>query len=133
MIYAVHIINKAGGLAYNKDFNDGLQRLSSNDYLIFAGTFHGIHAITSKISPVPSSSGIEMLETEAFRIHCYQTLTGLKFLLITDPTHQQADVHMRKLYEIYADYATKNPFFTPEMPIRCDKFDQALAKMVASA
>lgn len=76
MIYSVHIINKAGGLGYQRDFNDGLQRLSSNDYLVLAGTFHGIHAIASKISPVSGSSGVEMLETETFKMHCHQTLTG---------------------------------------------------------
>lgn len=41
MIYSLYIINKAGGLVYQKDFNDGLAKLSSNEYLVLAGTFHG--------------------------------------------------------------------------------------------
>lgn len=36
-----------------------------------------VHAITSKISPVPNSSGIEMLEAENFKLYCFQTLTGM--------------------------------------------------------
>lgn len=36
------IINKAGGLIYNRTFQEGgLNQLSSNDYLVIAGTFHG--------------------------------------------------------------------------------------------
>jgi len=132
MIYAIYIINKAGGLAYQKNFNDGLQKLSSNDYLVLAGTFHGVHAITSKISPQPSSSGIELLECDAFKIHCFQTQTGTKFLLITDPNHQSAEIQLRRLYELYADYVMKNPFHTPEMPVRSEKFDLKLTKMVAT-
>jgi len=41
MIYSLLIINKAGGLIYNREYNEGLSRLSSNDYLVLAGTFHG--------------------------------------------------------------------------------------------
>lgn len=43
---------------------------------LFSLAPYSVHAITSKISPVPGSSGIEMLETDTFRIHCFQTLTG---------------------------------------------------------
>jgi hypothetical protein len=88
MIYSLLIINKAGGLIYNREYNEG-SRLSSNDYLVLAGTFHGyhpnfrlskadvvfsVHAITARISPVPDSSGLEVLETDAFRLQCFQTL-----------------------------------------------------------
>ncbi|CAG8629779.1 3418_t:CDS:2, partial [Diversispora eburnea] len=77
MIYSLYIINKAGGLIYQKDFNEGLAHLSSNEYLVLAGTFHGVHAITSQISPVKnsSSSGLEVLEADTFKLYCYQTLT----------------------------------------------------------
>lgn len=76
MIYSIYIVNKAGGLVFQKNFSDGLQTLSSNDYLILAGTFHGVHAISRQISPVYGSSGIEVLETSTFTLRCFQTLTG---------------------------------------------------------
>jgi len=44
MIYSLLIINKAGGLIYNREYNEGLSRLSSNDNLVLAGTFHGYFA-----------------------------------------------------------------------------------------
>lgn len=41
-VFALIIINKAGGLIYNKNFSDaGLNKISTNDYLVLAGTFHG--------------------------------------------------------------------------------------------
>ncbi|KAG9640808.1 hypothetical protein KCU77_g5752, partial [Aureobasidium melanogenum] len=46
VVFALLVINKAGGLIYNRTFAPGLQQLNSNDYLILAGTFHGIHAIS---------------------------------------------------------------------------------------
>lgn len=41
-VFALIIINKAGGLIYNRTFHDGgLNKISTNDYLVLAGTFHG--------------------------------------------------------------------------------------------
>lgn len=35
-----------------------------------------LFAIGSQLSPEQGSSGIEMLETDTFKLHCFQTLTG---------------------------------------------------------
>ncbi|KAI9317516.1 Sybindin-like protein [Dichotomocladium elegans] len=130
MIYSLYIINKAGGLVYQKDFTNNLEKLSSNEYLVLAGTFHGVHAIASQISPVHNSSGIEMLEAGNFRLYCFQTLTDTKFLMLTSPQQTNIDPYMKKIYDIYSDFVMKNPFHTPEMPIRSDQFDQTLLKFI---
>ncbi|CAG8499152.1 1295_t:CDS:2 [Paraglomus occultum] len=134
MIFSVYIINKAGGLIYQKDFNEGLAKLTSNEYLVLAGTFHSVHAITSKISPVRNvtSTGLEVLEADTFKLCCYQTLTGTKFLIIADPNHPNIDNVLRRAYDIYSDYVMKNPFYAPEMPIRSELFDLNLAKLIKS-
>lgn len=41
-VFSLVIINKAGGLIYNKNFHEtGLKKISTNDFLVLAGTFHG--------------------------------------------------------------------------------------------
>lgn len=133
MLHAILIINKAGGLIYNRDFGTGINKLTSNEYLVLAGTFHGIHAITSQISPVSNSTGLELLESDTgLTVYCYQSPTGLKFIIFTDsaagiPSHELTCL---KLYEIYADYAMKNPFYTAEMPIRAELFDANISRFV---
>ncbi|KAL3417628.1 Transport protein particle subunit trs23 [Phlyctema vagabunda] len=142
-VYALIIINKAGGLIYQKDFASGLNKLNINDYLVLAGTFHGVHAITTRLNPLQDQishrnsqssdrpeppSGIEVLETENFRLQCFQTLTGTKFLLFTEPQQANVDTIQRKIYELYADFVMKNPFYQMEMPVRCEAFDRGLAK-----
>lgn len=130
MILSIYILNKAGGLVFQRDFNGGLNRMSSNDYLVLAGTFHSVHALTSKISPKPGSSGLLQLQAESFTMHCSQTLTGLKFLVFTDAQPGRPGIFMRTLYELYSDYVMKNPFYQLEMPIRCEAFDEALLRHV---
>ena len=132
------IINKAGGLIYNHTFAPGLQKLDSNDYLILAGTFHGIHAISRSINPAPPATqapgarkppttGIQSLESSHFRLTCFQTPTGVKFMLFTSPEQPNTDLVVRRCYEIYADFVMKNPFYSLEMPVRVEKFERALA------
>lgn len=80
-------------------------------------------AIPSRPEP---SSGLEVLESENFRLQCFNTLTGTKFLLFTDTMQANVDVAMRKVYDLYSDYVMKNPFYQLEMPIRCESFDRKL-------
>lgn len=106
-------------------------------------TSHSMHAITARLSPTPPvpnplpastapspfinrATGIEVLESSHFRIQCFQTQTGTKFLLFTEPQQPNVDTMIKKIYELYADYVMKNPFYTVEMPIRCEKFDRGL-------
>ncbi len=55
VVYALIIINKAGGLIYQRDFADGLNKLSVNDYLVLAGTFHGYPSHPRPMPPILTS------------------------------------------------------------------------------
>lgn len=41
VVFALFIISKSGGLIYNREFHTGMSKLTSNDYLMLAGSFHG--------------------------------------------------------------------------------------------
>jgi hypothetical protein len=75
-------------------------------------------------------SGLEVLESENFRMQCFTTLTGIKFLLFTDTTQANVDLTMRRVYDMYTDYVMKNPFYQLEMPVRCDMFDRKLGSYI---
>lgn len=109
-----------------------------------------VHAITARVNPlkslmysqhqqtiptaggvpVPSRpdppSGLEVLESENFRLQCFNTLTGTKFLLFTDNLQPNVDLTMHKVYDLYSDFVMKNPFYQLEMPIRCEAFERKL-------
>lgn len=44
-------------------------------------------------------------------------------MVVTEPKQQNIEHLLCKLYEMYADYALKNPFYSLEMPIRCEQFE----------
>ncbi|KAI9571403.1 TRAPP complex subunit Trs23 [Boletus coccyginus] len=132
VVFGLWVINKAGGLVYQRNFADGLAQLTSNEYLVLAGTLHGIHAITSRLSPTGFSSGAQVIEGESFKMTIFLTATGTKFVLLTSLSEPTTESVLQKVYEAYADAVMKNPFYTPEMPIRNDGFDTRITALIGT-
>jgi len=125
----MYVISKSGGLIYNKDFAD-IAKVDTNDALRLASIWHSLHAIAGQLSPVPGCTGIELLEAETFNLHCFQTLTGTKFLLVVEPNAPYIPAVLQRIYELYADYVLKNPFYEVEQVIKCELWDEALEALV---
>lgn len=51
-------------------------KMTTNEKIFLASMFYPLFAIASQLSPEPKSSGIEILEADTFKLHCFQTLTG---------------------------------------------------------
>lgn len=47
-------------------------------------------------------------------------------MLFTDPLAPNVDSLMKGVYERYADFVMKNPFYQLEMPVRVEAFDRSL-------
>lgn len=92
-IHSLWVINKAGGLVFSRSYTgtqqltlmgntdklDTLPPLALNDLLILAGTLHGIHAITARLSPAPPPgppAGLQSFEAEGWGGSVYLTATG---------------------------------------------------------
>lgn len=101
-------------------------KMTTNEKIFLASMFYPLFAIASQLSPEPKSSGIEVLEADTFKMHCFQTLTGVKFMVVADTLQIGLDLLLRKIYELYSDFVLKNPFYSLEMPIRCELFDKNL-------
>ncbi|KAK6457883.1 Longin-like domain-containing protein [Scheffersomyces xylosifermentans] len=183
-VYSIYILNKAGGLIYQNDVNAGLNKLSANDYLVLAGTLHGVHAISARLNPTingkdttseanasPNAqilttgrfqdsngnrSGLHSIETDLFNLYVFQSLTGIKFIVITSPnpvvyniqtvkkredviaskgelnkSYEEANGVFKQLYVIYSDYVMKDPFYSLDMPIKSHLFDAKVKELIS--
>jgi hypothetical protein len=67
---------------------------------------------------------------------CFSTFyfhhLGTKFVLLTSLAETTADILLQKVYEAYADAVMKNPFHTPEMPIRSEVFNTRISALIGS-
>lgn len=105
-------------------------KMTTNEKIFLASMFYPLFAIASQLSPEPRCSGIEVLEADTFRLYCYQTLTGIKFIIVAEPSQSGMELLLKRVYELYADYALKNPFYSLEMPIRCELFETNLQTLL---
>ncbi len=62
---------------------------------------------------MPNKVKLESVVTESFKLHCYETMTGIKFVVLADIFVQQTEAKqfLKQLYEAFADYVLKDPFF----------------------
>ncbi|XP_041613194.1 trafficking protein particle complex subunit 4-like isoform X4 [Vulpes lagopus] len=110
-IFSVYVVNKAGGLIHWLDS-------------------YAPRAEAEKTSSHPLDLLLKLHDERvlaAFGQHdSIWTLTGIKFAVLANPRQAGIDSLLQKIYEIYSDFALKNPFYSLEMPIRCELFDQNL-------
>merc|ERR1712018_149066 len=118
------MINEKESYPLNLKF--GRPKTTTNEKIVLASMFYPLYALAVQLSPDQGSSGIQELETDTFKLYCTQTVTGVKFLIVCDPKQMGVDQLLEKIYELYADFALKNPFYSLEMPIRADLFDSNL-------
>jgi hypothetical protein len=73
----------------------------------------------------------------AGKFYLYKHLTelskGTKFVLLTSLAEHTTDTTLQRVYEAYADTVMKNPFHTPEMPIRTEGFDTRISTLLGAA
>lgn len=133
-IIAIYIISSNGSLIF--DYHSQPSNLNTDKNIVLASLFYACYANSEQIGMglanhefaayVPLSAGIKTLEAENFRLDCFETLTKVKFVVISDlslgtsPTNANKQELLRRIYELYADYVMKNPFYTLNMPINSD-------------
>uniref|UniRef100_A0A8C0RM12 Trafficking protein particle complex subunit n=1 Tax=Canis lupus familiaris TaxID=9615 RepID=A0A8C0RM12_CANLF len=108
-IFSVYVVSKAGGL---------IHRLDS----------YAPRAEAEKTSSHPLDLLLKLHDERvlaAFGQHD-SIRVGIKFAVLANPRQAGIDSLLQKIYEIYSDFALKNPFYSLEMPIRCGLFDQNL-------
>lgn len=135
-IIAIYIISSNGSLIF--DYHSQPSKLNADKNIVLASLFYACYANSEQIGyglantddnpqTATHSGGIKTLEAENFRLDCFETLTKVKFVIISDlslgnqsNTIANKQDLLRKIYELYADYVMKNPFYTLNMPINSD-------------
>ena len=141
MFYYLLIVNKNGSLIYDRGFSSAV-KLTSNEVINIASIFYSMHAISSKLTPPGyektselklENGGIEIMEASSMRLVCFQTLTKIKFIFVTDyqTALEKCQENFRKIYDVYSDVVAKNPNYELDMPIRVNIFDEKVNEIFA--
>jgi Sybindin-like family len=90
MAFLLFIVSKSGSTVYFKGLRDDAPKIDTNDELRVGSTFLALHHMSAQVSLVPGptgskSGGIEEVQAESFKMRCFQSPTGMKFVLFADP------------------------------------------------
>lgn len=137
MAFTLFIVSKSGSTVYFKKLRDDAPLIDSNEELRLGSTFHGLHAIAATLSSVPNPQtgsrcgGIEELQAESFKLRCFQSPTGMKFVLLADPETASGLMEslLKSVYVLYADYVLKDPGYDIDQPIRLTYFNLQVEKL----
>lgn len=89
--------------------------------------------ISAQVSPIPGSDGITLMQSDSFDMHSFHTLTGVTFMLLTEPhTPEATEILRTTVYELYCDYILKNPFHEMDQVIKSELFDAHLVPRITA-
>lgn len=80
-----------------------------------------------------ADDGIEEIRSSNMMLRCYQTRTGIKFVITAEPStsnHIDLESILREIYVLYTECVLKDPFYELEMPIRSELFVQAVDTLI---
>lgn len=134
---AVQINNKAAqnaesdvpyiaGIGVNTESKGSLRQLGS-----FMGPDYFQESFTNW-----NKSGLRHMVTDDFSMFVFQSLTGLKFVLVSTNNFRSntsvsiAENLLRKVYCVYSDYVMKDPFYSLDMPIRSELFESKVKELI---
>uniref|UniRef100_A0A2K5R892 Trafficking protein particle complex subunit n=1 Tax=Cebus imitator TaxID=2715852 RepID=A0A2K5R892_CEBIM len=101
-IFSVYVMNKPGGLIYQLDS-------------------YTPRAQAEKTSSYPLDLLLKLHDERV-----WVAFGQWDIVILADSRQGGRDSVLRKIYAIYSGPALKNPFYSLEMPIRCELFDQNL-------
>lgn len=105
--------------------HDDLALLVARPFFLFILTPAGIAG---------ADDGIEEIQASGLVLRCFQTVTGIKFVLTAEPTTTvDLEYVLREIYTLYTDCVLKDPFYELEMPIRSELFVQAVDDLLERA
>ena len=104
MIFNLYIYNRKGKCLYYREWCRPLNTLSDDpeeEKKLMFGMLFSLKDLTSKLAPINSSSAnseIHVVKTNTFTLHHYQSLSGMMFVLNTDPNAPGSVIRSEVIY-----------------------------------
>ena len=100
LYYKQWVRNKDAGISQDEEFK------------LMYGMIFSIKSLLSRLSPRTTKEGFLGYSTNKYKLHYYETPTGLKFVMLTDTNVGSLNDSLADIYsKIYVEYVVKNPLY----------------------
>jgi len=135
MIYNLYIFDRHATCLYYQEWNrkKKTKNLQEEAKLMF-GLCLTLKQLSQRISPkAPNETSFRFFKTNTYKLHYFESLSGLKIIMNTDPGVGDLREVLQFLYaNIFVEYVTKNPLASPDEPVECELFVANLNKYIQS-
>ncbi|XP_074632924.1 trafficking protein particle complex subunit 1-like [Acropora palmata] len=134
-IYNLYIFDRNGLCLYYESWNRRKESNMSKDeeFKLMYGMLYSIKSFVARMSPTESKDGFLNYRTSKYKLHFYETPTGLKFILNTDLSVENTRDILFNIYSrIYVEYVVKNPLCQLGEPIQSELFASKLDTFIRS-
>lgn len=143
MIYCLYIFHRQYCVFYC-DWNRTRKPSSNNAYKeeqkLLSGLLFSLKSFSQKLDPQSPSKGqvsagcnaFNSYITPLYKLHYFETPTGYKFVMMTDPTVPEMKEDLRKIYsDLFVDMVVKNAEYEIGSAIHSQPFDEAVTSFVS--
>jgi len=103
------------------------------EFKLMYGMIFSIKSLLSRLSHKNSKNGFVSYSTSKYKLHYFETATGLKFVLNTDNSTGNLSDELWHLYcKIYVEYVVKNPLLKTGKEITSQLFTSSLDSYIQS-
>ncbi|XP_030193376.1 trafficking protein particle complex subunit 1 isoform X1 [Gadus morhua] len=128
-VHNLYIFDRNGACLHYSEWNRKKQAGISKqeEFKLMYGMLFSIRSFVSKMSPLDMREGFQCFQTSRYKLHFYETPTGLKFIMNTDLSVPNARETLHQIYStLYVDYIVKNPLCSLGDPLQSDLFSARL-------
>ncbi|KAM4714231.1 trafficking protein particle complex subunit 1 isoform 1-T1 [Anableps anableps] len=106
---------------------------SLQEFKLMYGMLFSIRSFVSKMSPQDLKDGFLSFQTSKYRLHYYETASGLKFVMNTDLSVSSARDTLQHIYSnLYVDLVVKNPLCPSSQTLDSELFGTRLDSFIRS-
>ena len=121
LYYREWVRNKEAGICRDEEFK------------LMYGMIFSIKSLLSRLSHKSSREGFVSYTTSQYKLHYFESATGLMFVLNTDNNVGSLSDELWHLYsKIYVEYVIKNPLLQPGKDITSELFASNLDSYIQS-
>ena len=133
VIYNLYLFDRNGICIFYTEWNRNKQLSISRDeeFKLMYGMVFSIKSFVSRISPNGTKDRFISFKTSKYKLHFFETLSNLKFLMTTDVNVGNLCDLLEKIFtSVYVEYVVKNPVVELGKPITSDLFKTKLDECI---